>query len=185
MRQLRLRLSNKSFQHLKVILSLCIVPGESNFNQLCLQMGLWAICWCNVGWSFLEVPPMQMPTSFSALLWALVPKVEKCKMLQPKARWWDHCLFDSALTILNLREQNGHLPKWIAAVCHLSTSPLSLCVCFVGDVSVDLYWFFWYIVFDNLIIAYQAPSDVWRHPCISGYGGQRLPNVTQRDLPLP
>ena len=43
----------------------------------------------------------------------------------------------------------------------------------------------WYIVFDNLIIAYQAPSDVWRHPCISGYGGQRLPNVTQRDLPLP
>ena len=36
-----------------------------------------------------------------------------------------------------------------------------------------------------LIIAYQTPSHVWRHPYISGYGGQRLPNVTQRDLPLP
>ena len=36
-----------------------------------------------------------------------------------------------------------------------------------------------------LITAYQAPSQVWRHPCISGYGGQRLPNVTQRDLNLP
>ena len=53
---------------------------ESSFYQLCLEMGLWAICSCNVVELLRGSPAMQMPTrptSFSTLLWALVQKVEK------------------------------------------------------------------------------------------------------------